>query len=160
MERVLSNSFGFGGQNVCLVLGAAPKADAAMRALRLFGDRDPRLEEIEPPPPPGPGEVQLRMRAVALNHIDVWGWRGMAFAKRSLPLTVGAEAVGEVVALGEGVDGLARRRARRALWRAHLRHCRACREGRDNLCENVAGVPASTSTASRRSSGTCRRGCW
>ena len=26
VERVLSNSFGFGGQNVCLVLGAAPKA--------------------------------------------------------------------------------------------------------------------------------------
>jgi 3-oxoacyl-[acyl-carrier-protein] synthase II len=25
VERVLSNSFGFGGQNVCLVLGAAPK---------------------------------------------------------------------------------------------------------------------------------------
>ena len=24
VERVLSNSFGFGGQNVCLVLGAAP----------------------------------------------------------------------------------------------------------------------------------------
>ena len=76
-----------------------------MRALRLFGDRDTRLVEVEPPPPPGPGEIQLRMRAVALNHIDVWGWRGMAFAKRRLPLTVGAEAVGEVVAVGPGVEG-------------------------------------------------------
>lgn len=111
-----------------------------MRALRLFGDRDTRLVETEPPPPPGPGEVQLRILAVALNHIDVWGWRGMAFARRQLPLTVGAEAVGEVAAIGEGVTG----------WRVGQRavpygaitcgHCRACREGRDNLCENVAGV--------------------
>ena len=76
-----------------------------MRALRLFGDRDARLVEMEEPRPPGPGEVQLRMLAVALNHIDVWGWRGMAFAKRSLPITIGAEAVGEVVAVGPGVEG-------------------------------------------------------
>ena len=111
-----------------------------MRALRLFGDRDARLAEMEPPPPPGPGEIQLRMLAVALNHIDVWGWRGMAFAKRSLPMTIGAEAVGEVVAVGPGVEG----------WRVGQRaapygaltcgRCRACREGRDNLCENVSGV--------------------
>jgi NADPH:quinone reductase-like Zn-dependent oxidoreductase len=80
------------------------------------------------------------MRAVALNHIDVWGWRGMAFAKRALPLTVGAEAVGEVVALGEGVTGW--RIGQRAVPYGALTcgHCRACREGRDNLCENVAGV--------------------
>ena len=49
-----------------------------MRALRLHGDRDLRLEDVEPPPPPGEGEVQLRIRAISLNHIDVWGWRGMA----------------------------------------------------------------------------------
>ncbi|MDB5376727.1 MAG: NADPH:quinone oxidoreductase, partial [Rubritepida sp.] len=55
---------------------------AEMRALQLLADRDLRLMDIEPPPPPGPGEVQIAMRAVALNHIDVWGWRGMAFAKR------------------------------------------------------------------------------
>ena len=111
-----------------------------MRALRLFGDRDARLVDAEPPPPPGPGEIQLRMLAVALNHIDVWGWRGMAFAKRKQPMTIGAEAVGEVAAVGPRVEG----------WRVGQRaapygaltcgRCRACREGRDNLCENVSGV--------------------
>ena len=34
-----------------------------MRALRLFGDRDARLAEMEPPPPPGPGELVLRSRS-------------------------------------------------------------------------------------------------
>lgn len=111
-----------------------------MRALQLFGDRDTRLVEIPPPPPPGPGELQLRIRAVALNHIDVWGWRGMAFAKRKLPLVVGAEAVGEVVAIGPSVEGW--RIGQRAVPYGALTcgHCRACREGRDNLCENVSGV--------------------
>ena len=37
-----------------------------------------------------------------LNHIDVWGWRGMAFAKRKLPIIVGVEAAGEIVASGRG----------------------------------------------------------
>lgn len=45
----------------------------------------------------------MRVRAVALNHIDLWGFRGMAFAKRTLPLTVGVEAVGEVAAVGADV---------------------------------------------------------
>ena len=111
-----------------------------MRALQLFGDRDTRLVDIAPPPPPGPGEVRLRMRAVALNHIDVWGWRGMAFAKRNLPLTVGAEAVGEVIALGPGVTGW--QVGQRAVPYGALTcgTCRFCKAGRDNLCENVKGV--------------------
>jgi NADPH:quinone reductase-like Zn-dependent oxidoreductase len=111
-----------------------------MRALQLFGDRDTRLVDVPPPPPPGPGEVQLRMRAVALNHIDVWGWRGMAFAKRKLPLTVGAEAVGEIAALGEGVAGWQVGQLAVPYGALTCGHCRACLEGRDNLCENVAGV--------------------
>ncbi|SFK23800.1 zinc-binding dehydrogenase [Falsiroseomonas stagni] len=111
-----------------------------MRALRLHGDRDLRIEDIDPPPPPGEGEVRIRLRAISLNHIDVWGWRGMAFAQRKLPLAVGAEASGEVIAIGPGVTG----------WKAGDRvvpygartcgTCAACREGRDNHCENVQGV--------------------
>ena len=61
-----------------------------MRALRNFAERDLRVVEVDDPSPPGDDEVQVRIRAVALNHIDVWGWRGMAFAKRKLPMTVGA----------------------------------------------------------------------
>jgi NADPH:quinone reductase-like Zn-dependent oxidoreductase len=111
-----------------------------MRAIQLFGDRDVRLVEIEPPPPPGPGEAQMRVRVVGLNHLDVWGFRGMAFAKRRLPLAVAAEAAGEVVAVGEGVTHL--RPGQRVVPFGALTCgvCKACREGRDNLCEDVGGV--------------------
>lgn len=111
-----------------------------MHALRLLADRDLRITETAPPPPPGPGEVQIAMRAVALNHIDVWGWRGMAFAKRTLPLTVGAEAVGEIVATGAGVP--AQRLGQRVVPYGALTcgTCKHCLAGRDNLCENVAGI--------------------
>ena len=78
-----------------------------MQSLQLHGDRDLRLEDVAEPAAPGPGEVQIRVRAVGLNFIDVWGFRGMAFAKRKLPLAVGAEASGEIVCVGEGVTGLA-----------------------------------------------------
>jgi len=74
-----------------------------MRALTLIADRKLELADIPAPQAPAPGEAQIRVRAVALNHIDVWGWRGMAFAKRKLPLVVGAEAAGEIAAVGPDV---------------------------------------------------------
>ncbi len=111
-----------------------------MRALQLLADRDLRLMDIDPPPPPGPGEVQIAMRAVALNHIDVWGWRGMAFAKRTLPISVGAEGVGDVAAIGPGVTGFTPGQMVVPYGGLTCGQCRECRAGRDNLCENVAGV--------------------
>ena len=79
---------------------------ATIRALTLLGDRKLELAEVPAPPPPAAGEVQIAVKAVALNHIDVWGFRGMAFAKRKMPLVVGAEAAGEIAAVGDGVTGL------------------------------------------------------
>ena len=75
-----------------------------MRALQLFGDRDLRLTEIDAPPPPAAGEVQIRVRAMALNFLDLWGFRGMAFAKRAFPVVVGVEAAGEVLSAGDATD--------------------------------------------------------
>ncbi|MDP3895709.1 MAG: zinc-binding dehydrogenase [Mesorhizobium sp.] len=111
-----------------------------MRALQLVADRRIEVADIAPPPPPAPGEATVAIRAVALNHIDVWGWRGMAFAKRKMPLTIGAEASGVVESVGDGVTGLKPGQLVAIYGARTCGHCRACREGRDNLCENVAGV--------------------
>ena len=111
-----------------------------MRALQLIEDRKLETVEVAPPPAPGLGEVTLRIKAVALNHIDVWGWRGMAFAKRKLPLTIGAEASGEVEAVGPGVSNLSPGQLVAIYGARTCGLCRPCREGRDNLCEHVSGV--------------------
>src|SRR5580704_8636858 len=74
-----------------------------MRALALIADRKLELTDRPPPPPPARGEVQIRVKAVGLNHLDLWGYRGMAFARRKLPIVVGVEAAGEIAAIGPDV---------------------------------------------------------
>jgi alcohol dehydrogenase len=111
-----------------------------MRALTLLADRKLELLDVPPPTPPGAGEVQIAIKAIGLNHLDVWGFRGMAFAKRKLPLVVGVEAAGEIAAVGAGVTAFKPGDKVVAYGGLTCGVCKACREGRDNLCENVAGV--------------------
>ena len=112
-----------------------------MRALTLVAERKLELANMPDPPPPRAGEVQVRVRAVGLNHLDVWGYRGMAFARRQkFPLVVGAEAAGEIAAIGPDTQGFDV--GDRVVMYGALTcgDCRACREGRDNLCEDVKGI--------------------
>jgi alcohol dehydrogenase len=111
-----------------------------MRALRLVADRKLELADVPDAAPPGAGEVQVRIKAVALNHLDLWGYRGMAFVKRQLPLVVGAEASGEIAATGVDVAGFKPGDKVVMYGGKTCGVCTACREGRDNLCENVAGI--------------------
>jgi len=113
---------------------------ATIRALTLLGDRKLELAEVPAPAPPAAGEVQIAVKAVALNHIDVWGFRGMAFAKRKMPLVVGAEAAGEIAAVGDGVTNFKPGDPVVMYGALTCGTCKACQEGRDNLCENVAGI--------------------
>jgi len=111
-----------------------------MRALTLVADRKLELADAPTPAPPGAGEVQIAIKAVALNHLDLWGFRGMAFAKRKLPLVIGAEASGEIASVGAGVTGFKPGDPVVMYGAMTCGTCKACREGRDNLCENVAGI--------------------
>jgi len=64
-----------------------------------------RYVEDWPIPEPGPGQVRVRVHAAALNRLDVWvrdGWPGI---KLKLPHILGADAAGDVEALGPGVTG-------------------------------------------------------
>lgn len=57
-------------------------------------------------PSPGPGEVLVRMKAAPVNPADINVIEGRYGKLPALPAPVGNEGVGEVVALGEGVDAL------------------------------------------------------
>lgn len=89
-----------------------------------------------PVPEPGPGEVRLRVVVAGVcgtdAHLHV-GEFGPTY-----PLTPGHEFVGEVVALGDGVD--ADLLGRRVVVNncATCGYCVECRRGRPVFCRNVA----------------------
>ena len=111
-----------------------------MRALTLIADRKLELVDLPSPPPPAAGEVQVGIKAVALNYLDVWGYRGMAFAKRKMPVVVGVEAAGEIAAIGPDAGTFKPGDPVVLYGGLTCGTCKACSEGRDNLCENVAGI--------------------
>jgi alcohol dehydrogenase len=81
-----------------------------MRAvvLREHGGLDKlRLEADFPDPAAGDGDVVLRVRASSLNYHDVFTRRGMPGIKVPLPVIVGLDVAGEIVAVGPGVSGWA-----------------------------------------------------
>ncbi|MBI3128233.1 MAG: NADPH:quinone reductase [Candidatus Tectomicrobia bacterium] len=81
-----------------------------MRAVRVHQfnlDVPMRLEEV-PDPQPAAGQVLIRTGAAAINPVDVAIRQGVhPYAKLVKPPYVpGAEAAGDIVALGPGVQGL------------------------------------------------------
>jgi NADPH:quinone reductase-like Zn-dependent oxidoreductase len=64
----------------------------------------------------------------------------MAFAKRLYPLTVAAESACEVISVGAGVTNVSPGDRVVPYSALTCGTCPACLRGRDNLCENVAGV--------------------
>lgn len=115
-----------------------------MKAARLYGVHDIRIEEL-PQPKPGPGEVLLRIKAVGLCGSDLHYYKegGIGDAKIIEPLILGHEFSAQVVALGPGVTGLAVGQAVAVEPANACRVCEFCREGNPNLCPDVifAGSP-------------------
>lgn len=81
-----------------------------MRVMQIEGDWgiENLRAGVRPDPQPGPGEVLLRMRAASLNYRDlVVLERGYGNFTGTLPLIPLSDGVGEVVALGAGVNRVA-----------------------------------------------------
>jgi NADPH:quinone reductase-like Zn-dependent oxidoreductase len=77
------------------------------RSYQLQAGRLSNLRVAESPlPPPGPGEVSVAVRAIGLNFADIFVIWGLYGATPKGVFTPGLEYAGEVIALGEGVQGL------------------------------------------------------
>src|SRR4051812_29762290 len=63
-----------------------------------------RCVEVPDPGPPAPGEVTFEVLAFPINPADVMFCRGVYRLSPPLPATPGAECVGRVLAVGEGVS--------------------------------------------------------
>jgi len=72
--------------------------------LRDLGGPETLAVEQMPDPQPGPGDAVVRVRAAALNHRDAWIRQGQ-YAGIRLPIILGSDGAGEVVEVGESVDG-------------------------------------------------------
>ena len=80
-----------------------------MKALVLheIGGPEKLSYEDAPDPEPGPGETVVRLHAAALNRRDVFVTRGQypGAKPEALPVILGSDCSGEVVARGEGASG-------------------------------------------------------
>ncbi len=79
------------------------------RVVRVHAIGGPEVLQIDrvPPKPPMAGEVGIRVQAIGLNRADVMFRRNCYIEKPVLPSRLGFEAVGQVTALGAGVDDFA-----------------------------------------------------
>ncbi len=113
-----------------------------MRALvKAKAEKGIWMEQI-PEPSYGPNDVMIRMKKTAICGTDmhIWHWDEWAQRTIKVPMAVGHEYAGEIVALGSEVRGLAI--GDRVSGEGHITcgHCRNCRAGRRHLCRNTFGV--------------------
>jgi len=78
------------------------------KAIRIHVNGGPEVMKWEdvPTPEPGPGEALIRQAAVGLNYIDVYFRTGL-YKAPSMPLVIGQEGAGTVVAVGANVTAVA-----------------------------------------------------
>ena len=78
-----------------------------MKAIRVHapGGREALIDEDVPEPQAKPGEAVVRVEAAGVNFIDVYFRTGLY--KAAMPLTLGQEGAGTVVAVASGVTGVA-----------------------------------------------------
>lgn len=118
-----------------------------MRALRFYGQRDIRLEEI-PGPQVRPGTVKIKVDWCGICGTDLHEYLGgpIFIPKRgsphpltgeTLPLVLGHEFAGQVVAIGEGVTRVKVGDAVTVEPVLHCGECPECRSGAYNICRQI-----------------------
>jgi L-iditol 2-dehydrogenase len=111
-----------------------------MKALLLSQYRRLELAEVETPRPQA-GEVLIRVAACGICGSDVHGYDGSS-GRRIPPIIMGHEAAGNVVQVGQGVDGLAEGDRVTFDSTVYCGACANCLRGEINLCDRreVLGV--------------------
>lgn len=105
----------------------------------------PLVRHEKPTPKPQGGEVLLRVLAAGVCHTDIHTWQGwydlgggkrlnMAERGITLPLTLGHEIVGEVVAAGPEATGAMPGQRRLVYPWIGCGACKVCRRGQEQLC--------------------------
>ncbi|MEU8625623.1 Zn-dependent alcohol dehydrogenase [Streptomyces sp. NPDC048669] len=80
----------------------------------------------------GPGKVRLRIRATGLCHSDVSAMSGVL--PQPAPFIPGHEGAGEVIDVGDGVNGLSAGDRVLVCWLPACGECPSCKRGQTQLC--------------------------
>jgi D-arabinose 1-dehydrogenase-like Zn-dependent alcohol dehydrogenase len=102
-----------------------------------------QIEEVPVPAEIEPGALLVRIETSTVCGTDVHLWQGSLTRKVDLPVIIGHEMVGRIVALGSGADrdslGQPLREGQRVTWtRTHCGSCYFCTAARQPiLCENA-----------------------
>src|ERR1700757_935656 len=90
-----------------------PQADEEQSQLTMmawrvheFGPPDVMKFERVPRPEPGPGEILVKVEAAGVGPWDGWIRAGKSALPQPLPLILGSDLAGEIVATGPGVSEL------------------------------------------------------
>ncbi|EJD6539814.1 TPA: L-threonine 3-dehydrogenase [Providencia rettgeri] len=95
-----------------------------------------------PKPELGHNDVMIKIRKTAICGTDVhiYNWDEWSQKTIPVPMVVGHEYIGEIVAIGQEAKGF--NIGDRVSGEGHITcgHCRNCRGGRTHLCRNTIGV--------------------
>ena len=119
-----------------------------MKALVWHGRKDVRVEEVPDPRPPAPGQVQIDVAWCGICGTDLHEYLGgplyipvdapHPLTGAQAPVILGHELSGQIVAIGDGVEGFAMGDRIAACPIIGCLECRWCKSGFMGQCENVA----------------------
>ncbi|MCP5463695.1 MAG: zinc-binding dehydrogenase [Deltaproteobacteria bacterium] len=106
-----------------------------MKAIRIEKNGGPEVLQIQDveAPVPGAEEVVVKMAATTLNHMDIWVRKGIP-GMGDLPLTLGCDGAGTVLALGDAVQGFSIGDRVVIFSLTSCGECSFCKQGLDNQC--------------------------
>jgi (R,R)-butanediol dehydrogenase/meso-butanediol dehydrogenase/diacetyl reductase len=116
-----------------------------MKALKLYGRKDLRYEDV-PEPSPGPGQLKIKVMLAGICGTDLkeYATGPHLVPPDKLPLILGHEFAGTVVALGKGVKGFRVGDRVSGVGYYYCGECYCCKKGLYNLCVNQGFTGLST----------------
>jgi propanol-preferring alcohol dehydrogenase len=108
-----------------------------MRAMVLEKTGEPLILRCLAVPTPGPSQLLIQIRACGICRTDLHIFDG-ELTDPTLPLVLGHEIIGEVVATGDKVKGFSVGQQVGVPWLGGTcNHCVYCCSGRENLCDEA-----------------------
>ena len=108
---------------------------STMKAMVFEKQGEPLVQRELPVPRPAPRQVLVRILACGVCRTDLHIVDN-ELPEPKLPLVLGHEIVGDVVDVGESVEGVAAGQRVGVPWLGHAcGECRSCIAGRENLCD-------------------------